>query len=62
MVGSKEAERMGYREYKIAVWTRLVAFWVEQSGNPVHRPEFVAARLHACRAHLAIWQPDATHA
>lgn len=53
---------MGYREYKIAVWTRLVAFWVEQSGNPVHRPEFVTARLHACRAHLAIWQPDATHA
>lgn len=52
MVSSEEAEWLSYLDYKLLVWSRLVAFWVEYEAN---HPDW-NNRLDECRAHLRYWK------
>ena len=45
MVGTAEAETMTYREYKIAVWSRLISFW---EAYDLASPDYIAERLAVC--------------
>lgn len=52
MISSKQAEAMGYLDYKVEMWKRLLQFWLERDGET----EAVRRRIEVCRVQHEYWK------